>query len=67
VFLVVARPGHSFTIPPHVRAERLEAPQLDISSTAIRRCLQAGERRADVPVGVLDYIAQQDLYRPILG
>jgi nicotinate-nucleotide adenylyltransferase len=63
VFLVVPRPGHEFDVPPGVRAERMDAPQMDISSSAIRPRLQAGERPAEVPGAVLDHIAEQRLYR----
>lgn len=62
VFLVVGRPGYSFAIPENVRAEQLDSPQLDVSSSATRQLLQRGEP-AEVPPRVLDYIAQHGLYR----
>jgi len=63
VFLVVARPGHEFQLPPGARAERLDAPLFDISSTLIRRRIGAGERPAAVPAAVLEYIVARGLYR----
>ncbi|MGA2156939.1 MAG: nicotinate-nucleotide adenylyltransferase [Bryobacteraceae bacterium] len=61
-FLVVSRPGHSFAVPEGVTAERLDSPQMDISSSAIRRGLERGERDAEVPPPVFDYIKQHGLY-----
>ncbi len=63
VFLVISRPGHSFVIPKEVTAERLDSPQLDISSSAIRQRLERGEQPPEVPPPALDYIAQHGLYR----
>lgn len=62
VFLVVSRPGYSSAIPDGARAERLDSPQLDISSSAIRQRLERGELDTDVPQRVLDYIKQRGLY-----
>ena len=62
-FLVVSRPGHGYETPPEVRAELLDAVELAISSSEIRRQLAAGLRPAEVPESVLDYIAQKGLYR----
>jgi nicotinate-nucleotide adenylyltransferase len=63
VFLVVSRPGYSYALPEGVRAERLDSPQLDVSSSATRQLLQAGQHPAEVPKPVLDYIAQHRLYQ----
>jgi len=62
IFLVVSRPGYSFASPESVSAERLDTTQMDISSSAIRRRLQAGESPADVPPQVLAYIAEHRIY-----
>lgn len=62
-FVVASRPGHSYAVPPEVRAERLDGVDLPVSSSAIRQALAAGERPAGVPDPVLDYIARQGLYR----
>jgi len=63
VFLVISRPGHSCVVPKEVTAERLDSPQLGVSSSAIRQRLERGERDAEVPQAVLDYIVQRGLYR----
>ena len=62
VFLVISRPRHSCAIPDGVTAERLDSPQMDISSSAIRQQLERGERDVEVPTPVLDYIKQHGLY-----
>jgi len=62
VFLVISRPGHSCAIPESVTAERLDSPQLEISSSTIRQRLERGELTAEVPPRVLDYIAQHGMY-----
>jgi len=64
VFLVVSRPGYSCPVPPEATVEWLDAPQLNVSSSAIRRLLESGQRPAEVPPPVLDYIAQHRLYQP---
>jgi nicotinate-nucleotide adenylyltransferase len=61
-FLVVSRPGHRCGAPPEVRAERLDALDMPVSSSEIRHALAAGDRPRDVPPPVLDYIAQRGLY-----
>ncbi|MGB7759283.1 MAG: nicotinate-nucleotide adenylyltransferase [Bryobacteraceae bacterium] len=63
VFLVISRPGHPCAIPEDVTAERLDSPQLEISSSAIRQRLERGERDAEVPTPVFEYIVQHGLYR----
>lgn len=62
-FVVASRPGHRYAVPPEVRVERLDGVDLAVSSSGIRRALAAGERPADVPAAVLDYIARKGLYR----
>jgi nicotinate-nucleotide adenylyltransferase len=62
VFLVVGRPGASYATPSEAKAERLDTPHLDISSSAIRQQLGRGELTADVPPAVLEYITQHGLY-----
>jgi nicotinate-nucleotide adenylyltransferase len=62
-FLVVGRPGHSCAIPKEVNAEQLESPQLDISSSDIRRRFEAGDQPAELPAAVLAYIVERGLYR----
>jgi nicotinate-nucleotide adenylyltransferase len=62
VFLVIGRPAASYSIPGEAKAERLDSPHLDISSSAIRQQLGRGEFAADVPVTVVDYIIGHGLY-----
>ena len=61
-FIVASRPGHTYRVPDHAAVERLETVDLPYSSSSIRRALAAGERPAEVPEPVLDYIYQHGLY-----
>jgi nicotinate-nucleotide adenylyltransferase len=61
-FIVVARPGHSFTIPPGARVHRLETVALPVSSSEIRQALARGESPAELPVAVAKYIRDRGLY-----
>jgi len=61
-FIVVARPRHSFTIPPGARVHRLETVALPVSSSEIRQALARGESPADVPPAVAKYIRERGLY-----
>jgi nicotinate-nucleotide adenylyltransferase len=62
-FLVVSRPGHPYHTPDGVRMERLDALELPVSSSEIRRQLAAGGHPAEVPGAVLEYIEGHGLYR----
>jgi nicotinate-nucleotide adenylyltransferase len=62
IFLVIGRPGSSYVMPEQVTAERLDSPHLEISSSDIRRGFERGERTAEIPMPVLDYIRQHGLY-----
>ena len=64
-FLVVSRPGHVYDVPPGVRLNRLDTLDLPVSSSDVRRALAAGERPAEVPDPVLEYISRRGLYRAI--
>jgi len=61
-FIVASRPGHPYRVPEGATVERLETVHLPYSSSAIRLALAAGERPAEVPQAVLDYIWQNGLY-----
>jgi nicotinic acid mononucleotide adenylyltransferase len=60
---VVSRPGHDYSIPPGVQVERVDALELPVSSSEIRRALAAGESPVEVPAAVLEYTKQHGLYR----
>jgi nicotinate-nucleotide adenylyltransferase len=62
-FIVVARPGHSYAIPPGARVGRLDTLALPVSSSEIRAQLAAGESPAELPRAVLEYARQRGLYR----
>jgi nicotinate-nucleotide adenylyltransferase len=61
-FIVLSRPGYTYDIPTGARVRRLETLQLDVSSTAIRRRLAAGELPPELPPAVLRYIRDHALY-----
>jgi nicotinate-nucleotide adenylyltransferase len=61
-FVVLSRPGYTYAIPAGARVHRLETLQLDVSSTAIRRRLAAGEAPPELPPAVLSYIREHRLY-----
>ena len=62
-FIVVARPGHAFTIPDGARVHRLETVALPVSSSEIRQELARGEAPRALPPAVADYIRCRGLYR----
>jgi len=66
-FLVVSRPGHEYTVPPGVTVHPLNALDLPVSSSEIRRALAAGERPPEVPEVVLNYTKEHGLYRQESG
>lgn len=61
-FIVVARPGHSYAVPPGARVHELTGLNLPVSSSDIRRQLMQGMEPPDVPRPVLDYIRARGLY-----
>lgn len=61
-FIVVARPGHTYAVPPGARVERLETLALTVSSSEIRARLAAGESPRELPPAVLAYIRERGLY-----
>jgi nicotinate-nucleotide adenylyltransferase len=61
-FIVVARPGHSFTIPEGARVHRLETVALPVSSSEIRHALARGESPSELPAAVAEYIRERGLY-----
>ncbi len=67
--IVAARPGHDLVAPPELEERgitvlRLDAPELDVSSTNIRAQLEAGESVGDrLAPSVTQYVAEHALYR----
>lgn len=61
-FVVVTRPGHDYAVPPGARFHRLDTLALDVSSSAIRASLAAGEAPPELPSSVLAYIRKHKLY-----
>ena len=62
-FVVASRPGHRYAVPQSVHMERLDGMDLDVSSSEVRRALAAGNRTAEVPQRVMNYIMRKKLYR----
>jgi nicotinate-nucleotide adenylyltransferase len=61
-FLVVSRPNSLYAPPAEVEYDRLDTLHLEISSSGIRRALEAGECPSALAPNVLDYIKQHSLY-----
>lgn len=63
-FIVVTRAGYPVPTVPGATVHLLDSLNLESSSSCIRAALARGERPADMPGAVLDYIAGRQLYRP---
>jgi len=61
-FIVVARPGHAIISPDGARVHRLETVALPVSSSEIRESLGRGEKPAELPKKVAEYIGERGLY-----
>ncbi len=61
-FIVAARPGHDYAVPPGAAVERLDTVALAVSSSSIRAKLAAGENPPELPPAVLAYIRERGLY-----
>jgi nicotinate-nucleotide adenylyltransferase len=61
-FLVVTRPGHHYDTPPGARVHALTGLALPVSSSEIRQQLARGERPADLPEGLFEYLIRFGLY-----
>ena len=66
-FIVAARPGHDYAVPPGAVVERLDTMALAVSSSSIRARLAAGESPAELPPPVLAYIHERGLYAALAG
>ena len=61
-FIVVARPGHAYSIPRGARVHPLETVALPLSSSETRAALNRGEVPVDLPDAVTAYIREHGLY-----
>lgn len=61
-FIVVARPGHAYSIPPGAHVHGLETVALPDSSSETRQALARGETPPELPAAVVDYIRANGLY-----
>jgi nicotinate-nucleotide adenylyltransferase len=61
-FIVAGRPGHRYSVPPGFSVHPMDSLDLPASSSAVRAAIAAGERPAEVPPPVLDYILAHGLY-----
>ena len=62
-FIVVSRPGHTYTIPAGATVHCLDDLDLPVSSSAIRARIALGFIDVPVPATVLHYIEIRRLYR----
>jgi nicotinate-nucleotide adenylyltransferase len=61
-FIVVSRPGHTYSIPEGARVHRLETVALPVSSSETRQALARGEIPEELPPAVAEYIVRHGLY-----
>lgn len=61
-FIVVTRPGHTYSAPEGARVDRLDTLALPVSSSEIRRRLALGEMPEELPEAVGRYIVERRLY-----
>jgi nicotinate-nucleotide adenylyltransferase len=61
-FIVVSRPGHTYSIPEGAWVHRLETVALPVSSSETRQALGRGEFPEELPAAVAEYIRERGLY-----
>ena len=64
-FIVVTRPGHTYTTPAEARVHRLDTVALPVSSSEIRNRIARGQRPPELPLAVAEYIERKGLYRTL--
>lgn len=64
-FIVVSRPGYDLRVPEGARVHRLETLALPLSSSEIRRQLEATGSAEGLHPQVLDYIRRHGFYRQL--
>lgn len=62
-FIVVTRPGHTYTSPSGARVHRLDTLALPVSSSEIRRQLAAGIIPSELPPAVAHHVVERCLYQ----
>jgi nicotinate-nucleotide adenylyltransferase len=62
-FIVVARPGKTYSVPEGAVVHRLDGLELPVSSSEIRARLAGRAETPEVPAEVREYIEQRGLYR----
>lgn len=62
-FVVVARPGVRYVIPPGAHVHPLEGLALPVASSTIRARIAAGESTPELPQAVREYIDSHGLYK----
>ena len=66
-FIVVARPGADYAVPPNANIIRLENLSLAVSSSEIRKQLAAHAPSPSLPPQVRSYIDSHHLYQPAIA
>jgi nicotinate-nucleotide adenylyltransferase len=61
-FVVISRPGVSYSVPAGARVHRLDGIEIPISSSAIRGQLEQGRPAPELPPAVFEYIRERGLY-----
>jgi len=61
-FIVVSRPGETYSVPGSAIVHPLQGLELPVSSSGIRARLLAGEEVPEIPAPVREYIEQRGLY-----
>ncbi len=61
-FIVVSRPGYDYPVPAGAKVQRLETLALPVSSSLIRKGIQAGTPVDDLPESVGRYAERHGLY-----
>jgi nicotinate-nucleotide adenylyltransferase len=62
-FIVVSRPGHTYSTPPGANVHRLETVALPVSSSETRSALARRETPDELLPAVAEYIREHGLYR----
>jgi nicotinate-nucleotide adenylyltransferase len=61
-FIVVSRPGHTYSVPEGARVHPLASVQMRVSSSRIRHQLANCEQPPELPAPVFDFIRDNCLY-----